>query len=420
MPDRDRSAAPSLRPSGLKGTVLGDQYEIVGELGRGAMGIVLEAVDLRLRRPVAVKMATDARYGATLQDEAVALAAVSHPSLVSIYSAGSHDGAPYIVLERLRGISLEERVFERRRNGESFAVSEIAELGIEIACALNALHEAGLAHRDVKPANIMLCPPRRVVVTDLGLARPEYANAAGQRIVGTPAYMAPEVASADTSIGEGPRIDLYSLGVTLFELATMRLPYAGKNIAATLAMHVTAPVPSLADERDDLPGGLVSLIESLMAKDPHDRPMSGAAVVRALREVVAHAEIAPPRILIVDDDAELTRLLETVLRSTLPRAIVDVAHDAEQALRSVRRGGPAVLVLDLALPGVNGLELLALLRQKGALAATTTVVISGRAGDAERDMLAQLGVSRVLAKDEGLVKNLRQAVRETFARRSPA
>lgn len=425
MPSNDdqRATTPSIRPGSLRptalgGTIVGDQYEIVGELGRGAMGVVYEAMDRRLRRSVALKMAADARHGDALREEAVALAAVTHPNLVSIYSGGTYEDKPYIVLERLRGISLEDRIFERKRNGESFAASEIAEIGLEIACALNSLHEAGLAHRDVKPANVMLCPPRRVVVTDLGLARPEYANAAGQRIIGTPAYIAPEVASGETAIGEGSRIDLYSLGVTLFELATLRLPYTAKNVAEMLAMHVSAPVPRLADERDDLPEGLVELVESLLAKDPHDRPISGAAVVRALKEIAVHVELAPPRILLVDDDEELTRLLESVLRTSLPRAIVDVAHDADQALHSVRRGSPAVLVLDLALPGANGLELLALLRQNGSLTGTTSIVISGRAGDVEREMLARLGVSRVLTKDQDLVANLRRAIRETFAKRA--
>jgi serine/threonine-protein kinase len=415
-PDDTTLAASPLagKATPMKGTLLAGTYEIVSELGRGAMGIVYEARDRRLDRTVAIKVASGDQHGGALRREAVALAAISHPGLVSIHAAGEHEGADFVVMERLRGVPLDARIQERRATGGAFSPDEIIHIGTEIGCALGAVHAAGLAHRDVKPGNVFLCPPRRVVLTDLGLSRPEYTVGPNQKLMGTPAYMAPEAVTGTVRSGEGPRVDIYALGVMLFELATMRLPFQGGSLMRTLTMQVHEPVPQIT--RDDLPPSLVELIRGAMAKDPDDRPVDAVAIVRRLAAIAGESRIdgPPARVLVVDDDEDLTALIATVLRATAPTAIVETARSAEEAMHAVRRATPTLLFLDLDLPRINGLELYLLLRERRHLDGCTTVAISARAGEADLPVLEGVGVRRFVPKDGELLKNVRRIVREAF------
>lgn len=414
------ATTPTIRPtttgsSPMCGAMLSGTYEILSELGRGAMGVVYEARDRRLQRTVAIKIALAERHGAALRSEGVALAALSHPGLVSIYAAGEHEEREYVVMERLRGLSLEARIHERKASGVAFSPDEILRIGVEVASALGAVHDAGLAHRDVKPANVFLVPPRRVVLTDLGLSRPEYSIGPGQSLSGTPAYIAPEVVTGTLRAGEGPRVDIYSLGVMLHQLATMQLPFEGRTLMQTLVKHVHEPPPSIA--RDDLPPELTELIRRCMAKDPDDRPTDAASIVRQLSAIGFGSRIdrAPERVLVVDDDEDLARLIATVLHATAPSAVVEVAHDAEEAMHAVRRATPTLLFLDLDLPRTNGLELYLLLRERRFLEGCTTVAISARASAAEVPVLDEVGVRRFIPKDGDFLKSVRRIVREAFA-----
>src|SRR5262245_40358776 len=185
-----------------RGTVIAETYEIGEELGRGAMGVVYEARDRRLGRTVAIKMALSPETAPMLRAEAAALAAVDHPGTVTVHAAGVHEGLDFVVMELLRGVTLEARLEAREKQRDPFAVDEIVRLGGDLAEALAAIHRAGLTHGDVKPSNIVLCPPHRVVVMDLGLSKPEYAQGPNDQATGTPAYMAPEVITGSVRQGE--------------------------------------------------------------------------------------------------------------------------------------------------------------------------------------------------------------------------
>jgi serine/threonine-protein kinase len=399
-----------------RGTVIADTYEIGDELGRGAMGAVYVARDRRLGRTVAIKMALAPETAPALRAEATALAAVDHSGTVSVHAAGVHEGLDFVVMELLRGVTLEARVEAREKQKEPFAVDEIVRLGIDLAEALAAIHRAGLTHGDVKPANIVLCPPHRVVLMDLGLSKPEYAMGPTQSATGTPAYMAPEVITGSVRQGEGPRIDLYSLGIVLFELATLRMPFIGETLEATFAAHLTAPVPDLCADRDDVPRALGELVTELLAKEVDDRPATADIVARRLAKISATTVLTPgrERVLVVDDDEKIAKMLVTALKATAPTVAVDVAHDADEALKCVRRATPSLLLLDLDLPRINGLELFLLLRERGALEGCTTVLMSAGAADQDVQLLLTLGVRRFVPKDHMFLRTIREVVRESF------
>jgi serine/threonine protein kinase len=264
------------------------QYRVVKVLGSGAMGIVFQAEDVPLKRPVAIK-SLKADLAAREADrrrflrEAQMAAAIDHPHIVTIYQVGEHHGIPYLAMKLLRGQSLEERINDR---GGWLPLPEVLRIGQEIAEGLAAAHARGLIHRDIKPANIWLEEDRDWVrIVDFGLARASSADAHLTQtgmIVGTPSYMAPEQACAEPVDHRG---DLFSLGCLLYRMSTGQLPFRGKSMTAVLlAVTSATPVPP-RDLNPSLPPAFSALVLSLLEKAPADRPASAMAVWHALEQV---------------------------------------------------------------------------------------------------------------------------------------
>jgi serine/threonine protein kinase len=266
-------------------------YRILQILGAGGMGVVFQAEDSNLKRIVALKvlMPKAAEKPAARERflrEAQALARLEHEHVVAVHHVGESNGVAYIVMQWLKGHSLDDRL----RNPEPIVMSEAVRIGRQVALGLAAAHEHGLIHRDVKPANIWIEATHggRIKLLDFGLARPmldaEQLTRSGS-IVGTPAYMPPEQASG----GEiDHRCDLFSLGVVLYRLATGQLPFSGKSpVAILIAVAVKSPAPpeSLAV---DLPPGLSDLIVQLLEKEPAKRPASANEVAERLLAIEAN------------------------------------------------------------------------------------------------------------------------------------
>ena len=261
---------------------LGDEYEIIEELGRGGMAIVYRARERQLDREVAVKvlplsLSFDEEFVERFEQEARTSARLEHPNIIPIYRVGKSGRVSYFVMKFLRGRSLSELLAERGR----LKPAEIKRMLIETAGALGYAAERGIVHRDVKPDNFIFDEHGVCVVTDFGIAKAASAKrltGTGMSI-GTPHYMSPEQARAQALDG---RSDLYSLGIVAYQCLTGTVPYDGEDSFSIGYAHIMDPLPTptlvSAEERN-----LYRVIRAMMAKDPKDRFQSCHEVVDALR-----------------------------------------------------------------------------------------------------------------------------------------
>ena len=273
------------------------RYEILRLLGRGAVGEVWLARDPALEREVAIKTLgglsglppeEQAEAKARFLREARAAAALGHPHIVTIYDVGEEDGVPYIAMELLRGVTLDRHA----RKGHLLPPEKVVQLGIEAALALDEAHRAGIVHRDVKPANLVLTGDGKLKVADFGLAKdPGTALTATDSLVGTPNYMSPEQVAGRPLDG---RSDLFSLGVSLWELLAGELPFAGDTVSSVLYRVVNEPPRPLREVRPGLPERLYALLDRMLAKDPAERPATGAEVARELHGILEEMGGVPP------------------------------------------------------------------------------------------------------------------------------
>jgi len=260
------------------------RYQILDELGRGAMGVVYKARDPRINRVVAVKTISlvgqspeeDREYRERFFREAEAAGRLSHPGIVTIFDAGEEPEtrAPYIVMEYVGGESLEKLL---ARSDRKLPMGTALQLTLEIAEALDSAHCMGVVHRDLKPANILLTDDGHAKIADFGVAKLNLAHqTSAGRAWGTPAYMSPEQLNGDVVDG---RSDLFSLGVILYTILTGHRPFQG-NSALTVSYKVVNRDPIPATLLDtELPPGLDYIITRAMAKDPRERYQRGMEMV---------------------------------------------------------------------------------------------------------------------------------------------
>ena len=263
-------------------------YRVIGKLGVGGMGIVYEAEDVRLPRRVALKFlpddqADDPDAARRFQREAQTIALLNHPHICTIYDIDEHEGRRFIAMERLEGMNL--RLYMARKTLET---SEIVDIALQVADALDAAHAKNIVHRDIKPGNIFVSESGQVKVLDFGLARRFRAPRRSElaldgsttselaldgstmpgRPLGTANYMAPE---RILQMPLDPRSDLFSLGVVIFEMATGRLPFAGASLSETVTNILEndpTPLTKLSPQR---PIALERIVNKLLARQPDDR-----------------------------------------------------------------------------------------------------------------------------------------------------
>ncbi len=283
--------APSLRP----GTMFG-HYEIRNQLGFGGSGRVYLAQDTVLQRPVAIKVLLRGdSAGETTRKrfarEASATSALNHPNIVTVYEVGTEHGMDYIAMEYVAGKSLRERIPKR-----GLDAGQLFTWAIQIASALAAAHEAGVAHRDLKPGNVMIAERGTVKVVDFGLAKTiepdnsqETLTAEGVA-VGTCAYMAPEQAEGRAV---DRRSDIFSFGCVLYEMATGRRAFEGASNLSTLAAVIHKEPPSLNELSPGIPRPLARVILQCLRKDPNDRWQHMGDVQMLLQEAKREFEAGP-------------------------------------------------------------------------------------------------------------------------------
>src|ERR1039457_359622 len=260
------------------------RYEILTELGRGAMGVVYKARDPKINRVVAVKTVSlagqppeeEREYRERFFREAEAAGRLSHPGIVTIFDVGEEPETrvPYIVMEYVGGQFLDKLL---SRDDHKLPVETALQLALELAEALDCAHGQGVVHRDLKPANILLTEDGHAKIADFGVAKLNLANhTLAGRALGTPAYMSPEQLNGEAVDG---RSDLFSLGVILYTVLTGYRPFQG-NSALTVSFKVVNHEPMPATLLDtELPQGLDHIIARAMAKDPAERYQSGMEMV---------------------------------------------------------------------------------------------------------------------------------------------
>ncbi len=272
---------------------------VAREIGRGAQSVVHAAYDERAQEWRALKLlltpgdrptlrssirgSLGGSLGAAAQRESAA-AGLQHPGIVRVYGSGESAGLPWLLMELLPGTDLTRYTRAARR----LPVPVVARIGRRLAEALACAHAAGVVHRDLKPANVMLdWAGDRVVITDFGLARSADAERTRTGLVlGSPAYMAPELLAGQAPT---PASDLYALGVLLFELLACRLPFEDAGLGALLRQVAEAPPPdllALLPPEAPLPA-LAALVQTLLAKQPGQRPPDAAATVQRLQRLLA-------------------------------------------------------------------------------------------------------------------------------------
>jgi tetratricopeptide (TPR) repeat protein len=272
----ERSSAPPVVPG----------YEIQEIIGRGGMGVVYAARQLSLNRPVALKAMRDGtladkRKRARFRSEAEAVGRLQHPNVIQIYDVGEHDGCAYFTMERMSGGSLDQKL-----RGAPLPVVDAAKTAMTLARAIHTIHQAGIVHRDLKPANVLLSCDGTLKIADFGLAKRLQDD--GHRIstvtgavMGTPAYMSPEQAAGNNK-QLGPGVDIYALGVILYELLTGRPPLLGPTSLDTLLqVQNEEPLPPSQLQRT-IPRDLDTICLKCLEKEPRHRYASAEAVAEEL------------------------------------------------------------------------------------------------------------------------------------------
>jgi tetratricopeptide (TPR) repeat protein len=278
------ATVPTPPPAAPATAAPGDsRYEILEELGRGAMGVVFKARDKHLGRVVALKRLTESLRGhptavAFFEREARAAAALNHPNIVTVYDAGNEAGQYFITMELLQGTTLDTIL---RARG-AMAAPVAAAIAMQVCAGLHYAHSNRVIHRDVKTANLFYTRERIVKIMDFGLAKVvEEARKGATVIGGTPFYMAPEQAAGEEV---DHRADLYALGVTLFELLTKTVPFRAGDVTFH---HRNTPAPDPRERVAGIPAPMAELVLRLMAKRPEDRPQSAADVASALAPIAS-------------------------------------------------------------------------------------------------------------------------------------
>ena len=266
-------------------TVIDNRYTLVETLGGGGMAEVYLAHDDVLDREVALKIlrnqyVNDEEFVERFRREAQSAARLSHPNIVSIYDRGrSDDGAYYIAMEHVQRGTLKDRI---KRDG-ALIPDVAAGVALQIADALQAAHESGVIHRDIKPQNVLVTRTGDVKVTDFGIARAASSPLTQtSAVLGTAGYMSPEQALGQSV---GPQSDLYSLGVVLFEMLTGELPYDSESPISLAMKHVNEPPRSPREANLEIPEPLDAVTLKLLAKDPDDRYASATELANDLERL---------------------------------------------------------------------------------------------------------------------------------------
>ena len=366
-------------------TRLAGRYVLRELIASGGMGEVHLATDERLGRQVAVKVLSRALTDSPesverFRREALAAAGLSHPNVARVYDYGVEGERHFIVMEHLEGRSLDRLLRDRG----SLAPDEAVAIGSQVCAALGAAHRAGIVHRDVKPGNVMVAPDGTVKVTDFGISKALGASPLTDTgtILGTAAYLPPEVGRGASA---GPKSDLYSLGIVLYQMLTGQVPFAAESPVAVAMRHVSEDVPAPSGVVPGLPAFLDDVVARATRRDPDERFASAEAMGEALqgRDTQPIPESAAP-----EPTQPMTRAMAAPARAT--EAMSSPAPPPEGAPHSTTRALPILTPDREHTPHDRGRT--GRRRRRGALVALAAALLIG---------LGALGTSLLSGGDQG-------------------
>lgn len=267
-----------------KGMFIGDRYEIVDKVGSGGMSDVYKALDHKLNRYVAVKVlkdefSEDKSFVSKFKVEAQSAAGLIHPNIVNVYDVGEENGIYYIVMELVEGITLKKYIEKKGK----LSVKESVSIAIQVAQGIEAAHNNHIIHRDIKPQNVIISREGKVKVTDFGIARAASANTINSNAMGSVHYISPEQARGGY-IDE--KSDVYSLGISLYEMITGKVPFQGDSTVTIALQHINEELPSPKLEVQDLPISVEKIIEKCTQKKAERRYLKVSNLIADLKKAL--------------------------------------------------------------------------------------------------------------------------------------
>ncbi len=272
----------------IPGSYLINRYEIIMKIGSGGMADVYKAKDHVLNRLVAIKVlkqeySTDATFVKKFRVEAQSAAGLSHPNIVNVYDVGEDEGVYFIVMELVQGITLKNYIDMKGK----LDIREALNISVQIASGLSAAHENRIIHRDIKPQNIIMSRDGKVKVTDFGIAKVADSTTVTTTAAGTVHYISPEQARGGYS---DERSDIYSLGITMYEMVTGRVPFEGETNVAVALMHIQSEITPPRQLEPSIPVSFEKIILKCTQKKPERRYASARELIADLRKVLTHPD----------------------------------------------------------------------------------------------------------------------------------
>lgn len=293
------------------GMLISGRYEIIEKAGTGGMADVYKAMDNRLNRYVAIKVlkqeySLDTKFVTKFRAEAQSVAGLTHPNIVAVYDVGDENGLYYIVMEFVEGITLKKYIEHKGK----LDIMEALGIAIQIAQGLLAAHDNHIIHRDIKPQNIIISREGKVKVTDFGIAKATSSNTITSNVMGSVHYISPEQARGGFS---DEKSDIYSLGITMYEMLTGTVPFTGDSTVSVALAHIQEEAPPLSAFEKDIPKSIEMIVSKCIQKKPELRYLNVSDLINDLKKAIADPEgdfvkIAPalgtdgPTIHISDED----------------------------------------------------------------------------------------------------------------------
>ena len=293
------------------GMIIAERYEIVGKIGTGGMADVYKAMDHKLNRFVAVKVLKpefreDTTFIKKFRSEAQAAAGLTHPNIVNVFDVGDDGGVYYIVMELIEGITLKEYISKKGK----LSIKEATSIAIQVSMGLEAAHSHGIVHRDVKPQNIIISTDGKVKVTDFGIARAASSNTISSNVMGSVHYSSPEQVRGGYS---DEKSDIYSLGITLYEMVTGRVPFDGDTTVAIAIKHLQEEMVPPSVYTPDLPYSLEQIILKCTQKSVDRRYTRMEDVIADLKHSLIDPQGDFVKLTTVDTDAKTVVISEEEL-----------------------------------------------------------------------------------------------------------